>query len=617
MKYTPQSVVKNNKSFLIPIYQRLFEWSKDNVLILLNDLGKAFFVSNGEEDYHIGMLTSTKNNELVDGQQRFTVMMLMGCVLQQYDERWKSFLLGNDISRLTFLSRPVDNHRLSRFIENGKAAEDCKQTKMGVAIDAIDSFMIDGLPSKAKDYVSEPYSEEAVRDMRQSFARYVFEHLCFFIEELPEGYGPKDLNQYFERMNTTGKNLESHEILKVKLIKHLDGDRSKYMLLWNKLAETDTLLVMPRDNEDIRWRKDRILRCNIDTILAENLLNGMGRKEEGDSTSIISIASSTAKPGPETSNRAESRCVLSFPNILLQALYYFKDGCVGMSVDDFFNTSNLLGIFEKHLPFEGEDVDKGQIKSFLDLLTRARLALDICFVRTTDVGFDLDMCLPDDNTALKNLMMYQSMLYVSSSNTTNYKWFGWLMDYLKWNPGLPDANKLFKWLWDKDRAEHIQIPAIDALRYPNEVRYWFWRLDYHIWRNRDTIFKDNQEARSVAANYIFRRNRSLEHIAPQTPLSNSDMVWADTEEDTRIRNSFGNLVMISQGLNSTLKNQSYGVKKAHVTDYMNGSKTGSIESLKLLMAYADKPEKWTRESIKEHGDKMYNLLMESIQDPII
>ena len=78
-----------------------------------------------------------------------------------------------------------------------------------------------------------------------------------------------------------------------------------------------------------------------------------------------------------------------------------------------------------------------------------------------------------------------------------------------------------------------------------------------------------------------------------------------------MRDCFGNLVMISQGLNSSLQNESYEVKREHVKAYCNDSKSGSIESLKLLVAYKDHPDGWTIETIKEHGEKMYKLLEEA------
>lgn len=80
MSYTPHTITENKLFYSIPIYQRLFEWDTDNIVTLLEDLKKAFELSDGKDDYYIGMLTSTKDNELVDGQQRFTVMMLLGSI---------------------------------------------------------------------------------------------------------------------------------------------------------------------------------------------------------------------------------------------------------------------------------------------------------------------------------------------------------------------------------------------------------------------------------------------------------------------------------------------------------------------------------------------------------
>ena len=42
MKYTPQNIVQRGLVFTIPLYQRLFEWSVENVTQLLDDLKRAF-----------------------------------------------------------------------------------------------------------------------------------------------------------------------------------------------------------------------------------------------------------------------------------------------------------------------------------------------------------------------------------------------------------------------------------------------------------------------------------------------------------------------------------------------------------------------------------------------
>lgn len=593
MKHTPNTIAKNNLFYTIPIYQRLFEWDDDNIMTLLEDLKKEYDQTNGENDYYIGMLTSTKDNELVDGQQRFTVMMLLGCVLQDYYKEWKSFLIVGDKPRIDFTSRPLDNTYLRSIIEHRDTDRmSFKNFKMHNGCKIIQKF-IEGM------------TEEA----RKLFAAYVYNHLSFFISDLPAGYSPKDLNKYFERMNTTGKNLEQHEILKVKLLSNLDNDIDRYMLLWNKLSDVDTLLIRRRKDENLEDIKRSALISSISTIIANNLINGInGVSDLSTSKSINDIVPVAVAPKSEREINKGSRCAITFPYLLLQVLYRKLNKKINCHINDFFKPSNLLSTFEEYLPFSGNDVNKNDIQEFMEMLVKARLALDICFVRPTEYGYSLDMALDEDNEDLKKLMMLESMFYVSSSNYTNHRWFNWLMDQVE--NGIPNVNDMYKSL--KSFINNtFALPPYDALNYTGDNRFWFWKLDFYIWENRSTLFNKDSQEMGIVENYIFKRNRSIEHIAPQTPQSNSRMKWENTPDDDTLRDSFGNLVMISQGLNSTLSNESYEVKTAYVQSYCNGAKFGSIESLKLLIVHKDYPNGWTKQSIKEHGEKMYKLLEES------
>ena len=600
MKYTPASIVENNLLFTIPIYQRLFEWDEENILTLMNDLLQAFEKSKGSEDYYIGMLTSKLENgcnELIDGQQRFTVLMLIACALKEY-KNWEDFL-GNNPLRLRFTSRPKDDDFLRSLIDDKCSSEGYVNIKMKEGLSVIRRF-ITSLKNCDKDIL---------------FAEYVFNHLCLFISHLPERYGPLDLNKYFERMNTSGKNLELHEILKVKLLKNLTEDVSKYMLLWNKLSDVDTLLIRKRNEEkesQLRERKDRAIKSSIKEIIESSLINGIGQNDESKIIAISEIPLSTNPPKTEQNKTKDSHCALSFPYLLLQTLFLKIEGKIEGNISDFFKPNNLLETFQQYLPYEGNNVKVEDIREFMELLVNCRLALDICFIRPSEYGYTLDMNRNEDDESLIKLLMLQSMLFVSSSNYTHYRWFGWLMESIKNHHGIPSTEHLFEDLKTRDDLLHKPIPTLSQLSY-GDIRYWFWRLDFYIWLHRNTIFSDSPEALKVADNYIFRRNRSIEHIAPQTPESDSVLKWNDTPEDIRLRDSFGNLVMISQGLNSTLSNASYQVKTAHVRSYINGAKSGSIESLKLLVVHQDYKDIWDKTTIVEHGDKMYQWLIESYQ----
>ena len=414
MKLTPSDIVNNKWFFSIPIYQRLFEWDSDNIITLLEDLKKTFLLSHGGDDYYIGMLTSTQENELVDGQQRFIVMMLLGCV-QPYYHEWKNFLVS-DNTRLYFSSRPKDNAFLRILIDGTDInKQKIENKKMLNGYNQIKAFI------ENEDLIAKKEREE--------FAFYVFHHLSFFISILPTGYNPRDLNKYFERMNTSGKNLEQHEILKVKLLSNLPTNLSTYMMLWNKLSDVDTLIIRKHKEEtedSFAYRKQLAFSSNIETILSCNLINGLGIFNNEESTSIIAVQPSSEVPGNERETIRSSRCAITFPYLLLQTLYRMINGKITGSIEDFFRPSNLLDIFAQYLPYEGDSVNADDIKDFMERLVKSRLALDICFVRPTEYGYSLDMNLNEDDEKLQKLLMLQSMIFVSSSNYTHYRWFAWL-----------------------------------------------------------------------------------------------------------------------------------------------------------------------------------------------
>ena len=623
MKYTPCTI--NDAEYSIPLYQRLFEWGSENVAQLLDDLQSAFekyiHISSStiseidptEGDYYIGMLTSTvadKSGEklyLVDGQQRFTVMTLIGCVMQSNArDSWRKFLLYREKPRLSFISRKSDELYLIKLINQEFDYEgELVNYKMKEAIKTVRDHM------------------DKFQGDKEAFANYIYNHLSFFISELPEKYGVQELNKYFERMNSSGKDLEHHEILKVKILSKLDGNVSLYMQLWNKIADVDTILLRKKDYQqeseaEYNSRKNKVLMSSLTDIEASpELINNLKDEDNKDALPIKNIGIRNKKPQDFSNNHFNgSKSVLRFPQLLLLTLFLYLKNKKGdefsPKLEDFFNQNKLLETFQTHLPFEGGDVNKECLKEFFEHLLHYRVAMDVCFVRSLEYGYSLDMNLPEDNKDLRELMMFESFLYVSSSNLTYYRWFGWLMAYVMNNKRIPNAKELFLEL--KKQTDSLnKLPKYSKLHFGKEIKYWFWRLDFYIWQHRYELFKSEEDASylDIAENYVFIRNRRIEHIAPQHPKTESKLQWSESEDDNALLNSFGNLVMISQSLNSALSNSSYEEKKAHVESYFN-SVNGTIESLKLLMVYKDFSTCWSKDNIPLHGEKMYSFLKNDI-----
>ncbi|GAA9008668.1 hypothetical protein BTM408_10920 [Helicobacter pylori] len=92
-------VVGNDTYYQIPIYQRPYQWGKEQCEELLNDLFENY-EDHGEDDYFCGSLVfikSDKDNktDIVDGQQRLSTFILLAKVLATLypvDDKYQRYL---------------------------------------------------------------------------------------------------------------------------------------------------------------------------------------------------------------------------------------------------------------------------------------------------------------------------------------------------------------------------------------------------------------------------------------------------------------------------------------------------------------------------------------------
>lgn len=573
-RFTPATIGQHQ--FSIPLYQRLFEWEEEQVNQLLNDL-YASYKENKKASYYIGVLTVYKSEtqdrySLVDGQQRFTVLMLLSVVLD-----WEDFSLCNNQLRLTFFARNNDEVYLEAKVKKSNP-DKYINAKMEVAIKAIDSFL--------KNQVDTNCLEE--------FKQFIKEKTTFFISALPENYSSNELNRYFEAMNEAGKGLENHEILKVRLLKKLnEEDFDSCTKIWNEVSEMDKCLIQQKENESIQDYKKRNIEAfkNFSTVL-----EGGAITNPNSENSISSIRASKEKP-KETLRMRDEGALIDFQEFLLLVL------SLTLNKEISFDKNKLLTTFEKIVNSK-KDVD---IKPFFDNLLKYRLLFDYFIIRTTSLDgrtttYTLNYTVIEDQSK-QALIHYQSMLYVS---TSYYIWLKPLLTQLL-KVHKDDQSNDFRFLdhlktWDNERHDLTTT----NLNYGSINRYWFWRLDYYLWERREDLFEE-PKTKVIANNYVFRANRSIEHVAPQTPKGESKIQLQEND-----LHSFGNLVMISSGQNSSLQNSSYEIKKAHVESFVNESVGGSIESLKLLKILDF--DTWNEDNVKIHHDDMAEVLKASFEN---
>ncbi len=581
-KFTPSTI--GDMQFSIPLYQRLFEWESEQITQLLNDL-YATFEQDDKQPYYIGMFTTFKENNkysLVDGQQRFTVLTLMAIAFG-----WTDFVKIKEVNyRLSFFARKKDEDYLK---------------KMNEKIVSNDNIYVNKKMESGLEIITNFVNE---KDDKEDFKNYIYKEATFFISILPESYDTQDLNRYFESMNVTGKGLENHEILKVNLLKKLNENANKplYTKIWNLASEMDKCLIRQEDKELIdifRQKQKKALEKLSDTKnLFSHCKDANKNTAEGNGGSIKAIPKSSTTPKKQLYTRSE-RAILTFSEFLLQVLWLQLSTAEKDKTTDFFNIQKLQETFKNHL----KDAD---IEKFMQNLLKYRILFDYYILRINHSegvvnSYFLNFSDEEKFEDKKQLLQFQSMLYVS---TTTHIWLTVTLEHLEKKPSEISEEDFLNFLkkFDNNRCMSRNI---ETLEYGSIDRYWFWRLDYYLWENRTAYFKD--KSLKIADKYLFKINRSIEHIAPQTPKSNSNVTIDADKMD-----SFGNLAMISSGQNSTLQNESFEIKRAHVEAFINGSKNSSIESLKMLDIYEN--EKWSIEIMQIHSNKMINVLIASFPE---
>ena len=591
---TPKTVSDGSASFTIPIYQRLFEWDEAAIRQLISDLISACTNANAER-YYIGMLTAThaSNNNfvLVDGQQRFTVMTLLAITLMRKEDQnnvWINFLIHNGMPRLKFEAREEDQKFLEEIIKN----EGFYKAIIGNGDPNNQEITINRKMAFGLKIIARMLDKECP----PRFAEFLSEQLSFFITQLPENYTARDLNQYFERMNSTGKNLENYEILKVQMLKGLDP---KYVRAWNKVSEMNHRLIPRGEKETDSFYLERykaILESIrneeniIDTLFSES--STCNEQVERETIAQIIIKSHDVPITlPTQKHKAQGEnAILTFPRFLLQVLYYFMNGDTNkIGIVDFFDETKLLDTFHKNW-------DENKRADFVEMMVNLRLIFDYGVIRPTDSGNYRLLAEPGEGTAPLN--HYQQMLYVNSSNVSIYKW---LQPYFKAIWADSDPRKLLEELKRIDNENH-ENDTIGDFSYPDIDRYWFWRLDYYLWEK----YAKGQNSDPISA-YVFKRNRSIEHLHPQNQDKQYE-TWSEKEVD-----SFMNLAMISQGFNSTQSNDSVLVKMSRIAEQI---KRNELESIKMYMMYQEDPvnHEWAVESARKHGREMMQILIDSFPE---
>lgn len=623
----PADIATENMNILfrIPLYQRLFAWSSEEVFQLMEDLkvhfGKPF---NRDKKYYLGMLTIVKQNnrlDLIDGQQRMTALALLSIgfskalstISEDVAMQWKKVVFdANGEPRIYFNGRSEDRDYLKRLANESSFLNGYVNSKMKDGLETILDFLTVREDGNFKN-----------KENLVEFAQRVYHGMAFFITTLPKHYveNPASLNEYFEAMNSSGKSLEQHEILKVQLLRDQpDNKKVAFTRLWNAVSNFNEPLITPDDDDKSlttaqkiekqfgRYKEelDLCFHCQYDSVIKSICFSS----DEGNAQSIANIP--VVKIGERNTEEIDKEDgVISFPKFLLLVLDITNNANGEIAR---ISPSKLLPTFKERPPKD--------IVPFYHLLLECRLLLDAYVVRIKKTSAGnlhtlISRNINDEDYkehAHIRLCQFQSLLDVS---TEPHIWLLPFINHLRLENRRPTQTQLLNFLMIKDyeREHHSAIPNDDeinpvSLSYDAKPRYWLWRLDYALWEKL-ILDKDAYKAyvmidTEAIRQYEFRANRSIEHLHPQNQDNNDGWPGEDV-------NSFGNLAMISQGFNSQQSNLPVHVKFANL-EVQIGNK--SLQSLKLYFMYLKakgSDAEWTVDAKDIHAKEMLKILNESLE----
>ena len=274
------------RKFRIPLYQRKYAWSIDEVTALLNDL-LAFKNKNREGKYFIGNIVVEQKKDgifdTIDGQQRLTTVYLIakiaGC---------------ENIFELHYEIRPEDDEFLKDFENKDKKSKADAQFREN--IDAILKFQKEHLGNE------------------KSRLKELLDLCKIALTILPEGI---DIVKYFEVMNNRGRQLEKHQILKAKLLEQISSteeskkcitndDKINYAKIWDYCSNMNVYIedsIYYGDLDSKEREIDGKVREPITKFLNNNEIPSYFKNS--DSNESLSIADILKNDKPDTSTAKE------------------------------------------------------------------------------------------------------------------------------------------------------------------------------------------------------------------------------------------------------------------------------------------------------------------------
>ena len=593
----------NEDTYAIPLYQRNFAWTYDEIEQLLNDVADAF--QEKRDNYYIGTLVVNEENDLfkiIDGQQRTTALNLIALALKHEFgfDRLKAV-------NLKFPARKKSNENIQYLFTKQEISEgDENELTRGYGY--------------AKDALKKVLEERHLNP--QSFVDYLFENVIIFRSILPEDL---DLNLYFERFNSRGEQLEAHEILKAQMMAKFGEDQEmaqKFARIWDACAEFDkpvsSQFKMRRKRADDFQERERIFGWHFTNYSFHNIYDDIDfYQNERRKLSDILGKTINEKNIEVEKDFGDYTQVIDFPTFLLHVLAIWEGkNTHEVQLDD----KKLLALFDI------KNKNKAWIIEFSEFLLKIKHIFDNYIVRNSNMdsssrnkdewflqkgtyyeyqpnGKAKEHYIVEerftkntfsDSEMNKNIILLQSMFAVTFTANRDSRWLyeslRFLFNHIEEldQPEFGSYFKDFLEIMAVRYAEGRLFTEEDMLKKYGDIPvYAFNFVDYILWKNREELGRKYKGVKFDHFKFAYRR--SIEHWFPQHPNSDEKI----EKMDDQFLHSFGNLCIITDSQNSKFGNLVPSAK------YKQWEGIFDRQSLKLqIMANITEKTKWESYQIK-------------------
>ena len=602
----------NEDSYAIPLYQRNFAWTYDEIEQLLNDVADAF--QEQRENYYIGTLVVNEENgifKIIDGQQRTTALNLIALALKHEFgfDRLKAV-------NLTFPARKKSNENIQKLFTKQKISEnDENELTRGYR--------------HAHDALKKVLEERQFKS--QSFFNYLFDKVIIFRSILPNDL---DLNLYFERFNSRGEQLEAHEILKAQMMAKFGEDQEmaqKFARIWDACAEFDkpvlkAFQIRSRPNNPDE-EGEKIFGREYANFKLQEVFDKIGVDKVETKSLLEAISEDKSERGRAVSKESDISnytTVIDFPTFLFQ-VFFIMEGSNETTFDD----KKLLKIFEI------ERRDREWVQQFGQLLLTMKHIFDTLIVKNAQLENETEWQIKcgqyetyqrnenggwkyvrinfQKNTfdnLNKNIILLQSMFAVTFTANRDSRWLYEILQFL-FNH-IEELNDQEFGAQFKDFLEKMAVRYAEERlfaedgsikKYGDIPVYAFNFVDYILWKNRSDLKEKYSSVEFEDFKFTYRR--SIEHWFPQNPNGHD----GESQLSAEFLHSFGNLCIITDSQNSKFGN-SYPESKLTQWKREDIFKRQSLK-LQIMAALTEKTE-WESDQVLGLENEILPMINEFI-----